>query len=1384
MEKIAGDKLKDTDNHDPRKYGDVVAANVAVGLDFAAQGDSTAVAGKMNLSQFHLGNDTEGPSTGTPGYGSHLMQFWRTPNGRAKMGINADLNIEGDTITKGTITLLKEGRSCKDFYFYSTCLNGVPNPDDKTIKLYHETGYIDTTGDIHTEKDLKVDNDTHILKDLLVDGSAIIKLNTGTHKLQVGTGTTLSSDSTAQEELCVYPKTTIHGTTTLKNILFTKKESNLEGNVTVGIENGTTADLKVYGTTTTKGHLCADHTLIVKGAFTGKEISTFKKNLNVDENLTVTQNANINGNLDITGTSLFKNTVTAREDVTTVKNVDVGMNLNVAQTAHIKGHTVLDKGLTVAENLDVGNKFKVLFATGNTEMNELKATGKATIGTTLDVTNDVTVGTATDGNGTFKITADNGNTEIKGTLNAHKNTDIGGTLDVTGKVQFHDELCVVGKTILQDSLEVTNDTTLSSVLNVTGISHLNNNTNIDGKLTVNGDTELDTLETSALARLKKLEVGEEGLVAKGTATMKNTFTAEEAVVAQKGITCDGDIKCNGKLDIPTKNLNVTSGKITTNELLVTGTTTFNNEFIADQWVWVTGKTTTHILENFGLLTNHGKIDSDEISSSGKIKGLTEICALQILKSEGTLDVAGDAALGSKLTVKELATMEKGLNVTAHANMTVESQAILNNTLTVDGTSTLKSNVTIGTVGSSLVALNIHGNSHTYGHSNLDKKVIIGTNGTVSDPSTILHVKGKADIQGDIHMMADAVLSGNLDVQTGSVSINNGNSLTVTGLAEIWQNSKIHGNLYVGPNDTNLESSKFVVNSGTGNMRCKGDATVEKSVNVNKTLECLDLLVHNNSILSGSLKVTSDTELKNNVIIGLEGQSENNGNLTVNGDSLLKNNMRVHGDTNMEGDVTIGTFEADEQYSVSTILEQANLAVSNNVDIFGELTTLKDSYFGSNMTLMNKAETVAGSGSFEIRRLQNINDEDGDLVFSVDYQSGNMEVHGTSVTKGASLVNNSFTVTGNDGNTPEYKFIVGRGDVYNTVPKFTVSTRTGDVLGKGTLTIEQNSYFQKDVNITEELHVQKLAHFDDDVEMAQDLIVHADTRTHGLYNVSGAINNNGALVNHGHVTFGSHDDDNGITQEVNVRHYGNQNHTGNVTREGWLCQDGNMSVKLPAENRSLDPTDEAYSPSFSVTALTNNSAIPAFQISNNGQMLVTENAQFKKNVIMDGNLLVKGNTTTINTTEFFVKDREIIIGASTHLENATHEDAIDVAKTNNSSICFGRWTDENNNHFNTGSCLKYNTTNGWVFEAGQSGNRNGDVTFNGKLQANNSLSIMASNPTAGATAEGCKLEYHKAVLDANNLVIKPACVVLCDAVNPEHIFAVFYHDPGVHPIPSP
>ena len=524
----------------------------------------------------------------------------------------------------------------------------------------------------------------------------------------------------------------------------------------------------------------------------------------------------------------------------------------------------------------------------------------------------------------------------------------------------------------------------------------------------------------------------------------------------------------------------------TDTRLVNGKTVYNaiNNVLHDTNTELEVKSVTAKTMETETLTVTDKITTKDLQSTGH----TEL---------NTLTVNGES------TFKENVTLEKDLSVTGTTNL---HDTNVDGDLDVTGKSNFHDDVTMDkdlkVTGNSEVGgnLSVTGTSNLH-DTNVDGKLDVTGESTFHDNVTMdkdLSVAGNADVAGNSHVGKDLTVDGKTTLK---------DLLQVEGDAEFQKNASVGGDLSVtgtsNLHDTNVDGKLDVTGESAFHDNVKmdkdlsvaGNADVAGNSHVGK-----DLTVDGKTTLKDLLQVEGDAEFKKNASVGgdlsVTGTSNLHdtnvdGKLDVTGESAFHDNVKMDKDLSVAGNAGV-----DKNLTVKGKSDlQGDVAVGGKLDVAGESTFKENVSMEKDLAVAGNAD-VAGNGSFG-----------GDLtVTGKTTLKDLLSVAGDAEFQKNASVGGDFSVAGasnlHDTNIDGKLDVTGESAFHDNVKMDKNLSVAGNAGVDKNLTVKGKSDLQGDVAVGGKLDVAKAATFKDTVTMEKDLNVKGNADISGNQSVGG------------------------------------------------------------------------------------------------------------------------------------------------------------------------------------------------------------------------------------------------------------------------------------------
>ena len=783
----------------------------------------------------------------------------------------------------------------------------------------------------------------------------------------------------------------------------------------------------------------------------------------------------IAGNLRLTTNTGSTSTTTGTLVVT--GGVGISQNVHVGGEVTIAGQTEInDTVLIKSDNED----FKIQTAAGVDKFTVDTDTGNTVIEGTVDIQLETEItdnliiradnkkfDIQTDaGVSVFDVDTDNGNIHTDGTLDVDLGVTFNSTLDVDGKVTLNDELDVDLDAVFHDDITLDTNSKFFTITNGSvqtfRIASASGNTDIEGTLNNLG---LATFETTT------------NIAVDTSADDAITKTGEGAVDIDGGLNVDKDVRVGEDLYVSNRIVVKDAGTGRTRPSLFNnldvlyrtylgGGAAHNADFAndADAQLRVAGGVgivqDLHVGDDFYI----GKVatnDNVEFSVLGE-SGFTTIGrAGQGNATDGAIVVHGNATFnrevnitGSLTTIGDASSDVLTVNavsqftddVTVDGSLTVNTNALIEGNLTVNGTTTTVNSTvitvddTVFTLGGDTAPSQADAKDRGIEFRYYDTAARIGFFGWDTSAARFAVYNGATNNSEAFSGTRSGIDAGSLALFDTTNATNSGSgTLTVGGGAGIGlslfvgENLDVSGNAVVDGNvdivgdvditdDFRINSNKFVVTANTGNTEVAGTLTVDGNATIGNAAGDSHTVT---GVVQFNQAITSTDITADQIKIGVDAANEisttsgnlildsDGGTVNVTDDLDVDNNLNVDGNTKIDGtltvdgNATIGNASGDNHVVTGTVtfnqaITSTNItadSVTIGVDSDGEISTTTgvDLIIDSATGETQVDDNLTVTGTLDVNGNTQIGDNSGDAHAFTGTVQFNQAITSTDIT---------------------------------------------------------------------------------------------------------------------------------------------------------------------------------------------------------------------------------------------------------------------------------------------------------------------------------------------------------------------------------------------------
>ena len=339
---------------------------------------------------------------------------------------------------------------------------------------------------------------------------------------------------------------------------------------------------------------------------------------------------------------------------------------------------------------------------------------------------------------------------------------------------------------------------------------------------------------------------------------------------------------------------------------------------------------------------------------------------------------------------------------------------------------------------------------------------------------------------------------------------------------------------------------------------------------------------------------------------------------------------------------------------------SNLEISNNIIIHNDLIVDNDISFGGGIN--------AGNDSSFNKNLYINNDltVNNDLIVNQDGTiSGRLDITGD-----ASL-NNALSVSGNVdlGNNLIVDNDISLGNRLDVGGDISLNGDVdieGRLIINNTLTVNENTTLKKDLTVQDNLIVQDNTTLNGNVDISS-----LDVSNDAIFNGNVTINNTGSkfLISHGDVSFNhaeiSIEDGDVKLNDSKLVIYGNDSNEDDISTNRVYVHELRATT-VYADNFTSNGVVASTVNKLTVNDTSSNDGFANFNVDSTftKNVVMNENLNVYKDLVVDGSFTVSGTTTFINTTNFDVCDNILVLNSVD-----TQRDSGILIKRDNSSNAF-------------------------------------------------------------------------------------------------------------------
>jgi len=444
---------------------------------------------------------------------------------------------------------------------------------------------------------------------------------------------------------------------------------------------------------------------------------------------------------------------------------------------------------------------------------------------------------------------------------------------------------------------------------------------------------------------------------------------------------------------------------------------------------------------------------------------------------GSLNNAGSTSLGGAVGISGATVIQNTFNVidaTTLNTLTTSGATNLQNTLSVSGNTVLGNNLNVNNnSGTSVFKVNTSTNTTTIGGPTslgstlgVTGATTLGNTLNVTNATNLstLTATGGTVLQSTLGVSGSTTLGGATNV-TNVFNVTDAttlNSLTAGGNTTLQQALSVSGATTMGNNlnvNNGTGTSVFKVNTSTNTTTIGGPASLGSTLGVTGATTLGNTLNVTNATNLSTLTATGGTVLQST--LGVSGGT------TLGGATNVTNVFNVTDATTLNSLTTSGNTTLQQALSVSGATTMGNNLFVNNgsgTSVFKVNTSTNTTTIGGPATI---GSTLGVTGVTTMGNNLNVNNSTGTSVFKVNTASNTTTIGGPATIGGAASLSSTLGVTGNTtlGGTTTIAGATSVNSTFNVTGNTTLGS-TFEVAGaaefKDTVLVQEAATFNKNL----------------------------------------------------------------------------------------------------------------------------------------------------------------------------------------------------------------------------------------------------------------------------------------------------------------------------------